>query len=126
MPNPNHLTKVQRGIISNVLQTRYAEIERKTVLRLDGNTQAELARTRNQSEPHEALQGDGELEVEAAQADLQSKAFDALTMAMDRIHGTAYGLCTDCGEPIRFERLRAEPETLRCLACETIFEARRV
>jgi len=103
MLKQNHLTKVQRGIISNVLQTRYAEKEREAALRPSDFSEVELA---------------GE--------HMQTDAFNALTAAMDRIHSPNFGLCTDCKEPIPFERLRAEPATLRCLACETIFEARRV
>ncbi len=126
MPNPNHLTKVQRGIISNVLQTRYAESERQAALRMAGQTQVEWAGERMHNEPHEANQSDGDMEVESALSDMQSEAFKGLTAAMDRIHGAAYGICVDCKEPIAFERLRAQPDALRCLACETIFEARRV
>jgi DnaK suppressor protein len=126
MPNPNHLTKVQRGIISNVLQTRYAESERQAALRMGVSTQADLAMERMQSEPHEAQVNDGDQEVEAALSDMQSDAFNELSAAMDRIHGPTYGACADCKMPIAFERLRAVPEALRCLACETIFEAKQV
>jgi DnaK suppressor protein len=126
MPNPNHLTKVQRGIIGNVLQTRYAEVERQAALRMNAGTQVERANERMHTEPHDANQSDGDLEVEASLSDMQSEAFNGLTAAMDRIHGPDYGICVDCKQPIAFERLRAQPDTLRCLACETIFEARRV
>jgi DnaK suppressor protein len=126
MPKKTHLTKVQRGIISNVLQTRYAEKEREAALRLGSLSEVEFAGERMQTEPHEANQSDGDREVEATLSDMQSETFKALTVAMDRIHSPDFGLCTDCKDPIPFERLRAEPATLRCLACEVIFEARRV
>jgi RNA polymerase-binding transcription factor DksA len=126
MPNPNHLTKVQRGIIGNVLQTRYAEVERQAALHMNGETQVERANERMQTEPHEGNQNDGDLEVEGSLSDMQSETFKALTAAMDRIHGPDYGICVDCKQPIAFARLRAQPDALRCLACETIFEARRL
>jgi RNA polymerase-binding transcription factor DksA len=29
-----------------------------------------------------------------------------------------YGACSDCGEPIAFDRLKVEPWALRCIGCE--------
>jgi DnaK suppressor protein len=37
--------------------------------------------------------------------------------ALERIENGTYGTCEACGEPIGDARLRAVPETRRCLGC---------
>ena len=41
-----------------------------------------------------------------------------LEAARARIAAGGYGVCADCGADIDFERLRAAPGTLRCIACQ--------
>ncbi|HVJ22771.1 MAG TPA: TraR/DksA C4-type zinc finger protein [Burkholderiales bacterium] len=38
--------------------------------------------------------------------------------ALRRLDDGSYGVCTDCGVEIGFERLHAEPEAARCLDCQ--------
>ncbi|MDO9188717.1 MAG: TraR/DksA C4-type zinc finger protein, partial [Sulfurimicrobium sp.] len=33
-----------------------------------------------------------------------------------------YGVCGDCGEAIRFERLQAYPTAVRCVNCQQQYE----
>jgi RNA polymerase-binding transcription factor DksA len=47
----------------------------------------------------------------------------ALEDALRRIANETFGHCIDCGEPIRYERLRAVPWTLRCEADEERVES---
>lgn len=42
--------------------------------------------------------------------------------ARARLADGSYGVCADCREDIGFERLRAAPGTLRCVACQTRHE----
>ena len=37
--------------------------------------------------------------------------------AIDRIKSGQYGQCSQCGEPIAPERLKAQPTATRCIAC---------
>ena len=37
--------------------------------------------------------------------------------ARRRLDDGSYGICTDCGADIGFERLHAEPEAARCIEC---------
>ena len=34
----------------------------------------------------------------------------------------SYGICSNCGQDIGFERLRANPGAERCIHCQTLFE----
>jgi DnaK suppressor protein len=45
-----------------------------------------------------------------------------LEAARERIAGGDYGVCVDCGRDIGFERLRAAPSAIRCIACQTLHE----
>jgi RNA polymerase-binding transcription factor DksA len=38
--------------------------------------------------------------------------------ARRRLDDGNYGICTDCGADIAFERLHAEPEAARCIDCQ--------
>lgn len=41
-----------------------------------------------------------------------------LLKALDKIDQGDYGECEDCGEDIRFERLKARPTAQLCIACK--------
>ena len=41
-----------------------------------------------------------------------------ITAAEQRIAGGRYGLCTDCAEPVGYERLKAYPSAKRCMPCQ--------
>jgi len=45
-----------------------------------------------------------------------------LEAAHERIANGDYGVCVDCGRDIGFERLRATPSAIRCIACQTLHE----
>jgi RNA polymerase-binding protein DksA len=45
--------------------------------------------------------------------------------ALERIRDGSYGVCTDCGEDVTWERLEAYPTAKRCIACQTRHEAAR-
>lgn len=47
----------------------------------------------------------------------------ALQAALKRIKNGIYGICTDCGEVIKIERLRANPSAHRCVNCQEVHEA---
>jgi DnaK suppressor protein len=38
--------------------------------------------------------------------------------ARRRLDDGTYGICTDCGADVGFDRLRAEPEAARCIDCQ--------
>lgn len=45
-----------------------------------------------------------------------------LEVARMRMEGGTYGICTDCGTQIGYERLRVNPGAVRCVACQTRYE----
>ncbi len=49
----------------------------------------------------------------------------AIQQAQERMADGSYGSCIDCGQPIPFERLKAQPSASRCIVCQTRFEQGR-
>jgi DnaK suppressor protein len=47
-----------------------------------------------------------------------------VSAAMRRVQAEDFGVCTDCGVDIPFDRLKVEPWATRCVACESAQEAR--
>lgn len=43
--------------------------------------------------------------------------------ALDRLSRGAFGICTECGDPIGIERLKVQPMTPLCLDCKRSLEA---
>ncbi|HEX6530368.1 MAG TPA: TraR/DksA family transcriptional regulator [Burkholderiales bacterium] len=62
--------------------------------------------------------------TEVSQAELarDSDELRAIESACRRIVDGSYGVCVDCGAEIGFERLHAEPEAPRCVACQVRHE----
>lgn len=69
------------------------------------------------------LTGDGalaeaEFERDVAGAGQVRAALMALVAAERRLAKGEYGLCEDCGKPIGFARLDAQPAASRCVRCQ--------
>jgi len=122
MTRAHLLSPQQRGNLADVLQLRLATLERHSDTQLDDLTQAQHAYQTLQQDLDDAPQRSGAEEVEAAVADIDSREFSAVTQALLRIHSADYGLCVDCHLSIAFERLQLEPQALRCITCQTLFE----
>jgi RNA polymerase-binding protein DksA len=45
--------------------------------------------------------------------------------ARERLSAGTYGVCTDCGEAIAYERLLAYPTAKRCIHCQRLHEQRK-
>lgn len=74
--------------------------------------------------------------VDAALTDTTLAADDAIVSqdaadvrdihaARERISAGVYGICTDCGEVIAYERLLAYPTAKRCIHCQRLYEKER-
>lgn len=42
--------------------------------------------------------------------------------ALKRMQNGQFGTCIDCGEPIKLDRLKAQPAAARCIACQSRYE----
>ncbi len=122
MPSTTPLSQDQRAALAVLLQSRLAGLESDRASQLQGLTRVESARRTLLQDADDASQRAGEHEVEGIVADIDSDEFNAVLDALQRIHGAGYGLCVDCEADIPFDRLRIEPQTLRCAPCQTLHE----
>ncbi len=80
--------------------------------------------------PRRAEETDDDGAAEAARhADVAhlSRTADELAQvdaALARVAAGIYGECADCGEPIGFARLTANPAAVRCAPCQSRYEKR--
>lgn len=119
---PLRLSPVQRLEFAALLESRRADHERLSNSQREGQSQVESARRVSLQDADDASQRAGIHEVEDIVADIDSGDYAAIRDALERIHGPAYGLCVDCRAAIPFGRLRVEPQTLRCITCQTLHE----
>jgi DnaK suppressor protein len=122
MPTTVHLSPAQRKHLLDALSLQLAQLTRQRAMRLQGQSETAHANQTRQEDADDATQRAGDREVEAAVADIDSAEFDSVTAALLRMHGIGYGRCSDCDAPIPYARLNAEPQALRCVACQTIYE----
>lgn len=114
----NHLTPEQISEITAELGTVLRRLERSMhateeslqPVELDQSAVGRLSRI-------DALQNQG-LTRNLRERE-QAKLAQVVT-ALERLEGSEYGLCTECGVEIPFARLQVFPETPNCTACSPV------
>jgi DnaK suppressor protein len=61
-------------------------------------------------------------DLDQADASRDLSELRTLDTARARMDEGSYGICSNCGQDIGFERLRANPAAERCIQCQTQFE----
>jgi DnaK suppressor protein len=115
----------QRATLREVLLARRSEMVQEMESLHGGDSRVQHAREVLLQDADDVTQRDADREVDLARTDRLARAISAVDAALERIERDDYGHCGDCDAPIPFERLRANPQALRCFACETALEARR-
>jgi len=108
------LTAGQRALLEAALVQRQHQLDRQIEEQQQGLSRADHAR--------EVLQREGERELGMALADRELQELGAVSTALRRLDSGSYGRCSDCDADIPFDRLKAEPWALRCVACESRHE----
>ena len=58
--------------------------------------------------------------------DIQTRRIRKIERAIDKCEEGTYGFCEICGQPITTDRLKKYPESITCLACQSIIEKKRI
>jgi len=61
-------------------------------------------------------------DLDQADASRDLSELRTLDAARARMDEGSYGICSNCGQDIGFQRLRANPAAERCIQCQTQFE----
>ena len=109
-------------MLANLLRSPLVDLGHGRESQLQDQSQVESARETLLQDADDASQRSGEHEVEGIVSDIDSGEFNAVSDAVQRVHRADYGLCIDCQAAIPFDRLRLEPQALRCAACQTLHE----
>lgn len=117
-----HLTAGQRALLESSLQLRQSQLDRRLAEHHGGVSRAEHAHEMLEQDSDDAPQREGERELDMALSDLETRELGAVNQALARLGAGSYGICADCEVEIPYDRLKAEPWALRCVACETRLE----
>jgi RNA polymerase-binding transcription factor DksA len=114
------LTVDQLNAIEHRLDSRAAQLRQEIAglpQRIEERALAEVDDAKDAADL-EARTVVADAEVERDLAELRD-----IGAARKRIVEGRYGSCLDCGSDIDPRRLLAQPQTLRCLACQAVVEA---
>ena len=114
-----HLTAGQRAQLKERLLLRQHELDQRLARELGSGGRAAHAREVLQQDSDDAPQRAADREVDLVRHDSELRELGAVSLALRRLDGPEFGWCVDCGEAITFDRLKAEPWALRCVACES-------
>jgi DnaK suppressor protein len=108
-----------------------AEALRATLLQLRGTLTQQLADVERGSKPVDLDEPIGRLsrmdalqqqQMASANAAAARRRLGLVGRALTALDDESYGECLTCEEPIELARLRARPETPRCLRCQGALE----
>ena len=120
-----HLTAGQRALLQAELELRQEELRRQLAVHQEGRTRVEHARDVLAQDYDDAPQRAMDREVDQALTEFDTQELGAIGRALQRVHDDDFGLCIACGGEIPFDRLKIEPQALRCVTCESRRESAR-
>jgi DnaK suppressor protein len=115
----SHLSAGQRALLRAELELRRNQLDKQISLHQEGRTRVQHARDVLERDYDDAPQRAMDREVDMALSDIDSQELGLIGRALVRIDSEDFGACSDCGNDIPFDRLKAEPFALRCVACES-------
>jgi len=114
------LTSSQINKLANHLKLKQAELE----LQLEGSRQSTEPVTLDQQAVGRVSRMDAIQQQQMAVANREQSTLllKLVSAALLRIKSGEYGYCLQCGEPVAFARLDAQPFTPNCLNCQSAME----
>ena len=119
---PAHLTSGQMTLLDHKLRARCEALRRELAVHQQGESRVDHAQAIRTQDNDDAPQRASERELDQARTEQLLRELSAIGAALDRINDEQYGDCLECGAPISFARLSAEPWALRCIACQSRHE----
>lgn len=116
------LSGAQRAELERLLHTRLQTMQDQVTTHRQELGLVDHASALLAQDADDAPQRASDREVDQALTDIDQQQLDALGQALRRVHDADFGLCRDCELPIPYARLEVEPEAMRCVTCQAIFE----
>ena len=114
------LTSRQISKLTRLLRLKETELE----LQLEGSRQSTEPVTLDQQAVGRVSRMDAiqQQQMAVANRDQLTLQFKLVSAALRRVKSGEYGRCLQCGEPIAFARLEAQPFAPNCLDCQSTIE----
>ncbi|MBT9491959.1 MAG: TraR/DksA C4-type zinc finger protein [Paucibacter sp.] len=116
------LTPGQYAVLEAALLQRQGSLEQELQTQLGEQGRVEHAREQLLQDADGEHAHATDREVDLARSDANLEALRQVNAALQRLRDAEFGLCSDCGAAIAFERLNANPEVLRCITCQAAKE----
>ncbi len=117
------LTQAQIRHLSRLMDERY-EGERNEIVAVTQRAREQLDDGASTDRVDAALM-ESTLAADDAVVNQDVEDVRDIHAARDRLSAGSYGICTDCGETIAYERLLAYPTAKRCIRCQRVHEQAR-
>ena len=118
------LTTAERGTLAKQLEERRRVLRSELSAKLNAQDNPALLGLRNRmEETDDWAVADLETALDVAEVWRDVGELREVEAALLRIKDGSYGECIDCGKPIPFARLHANPSASRCIACQEKVEA---
>lgn len=118
-----HLTAGQRALLEAELEEREGQLGRRLAEHTGGMTRAERAHELLEQAQDDVPARESERGMDEAFSEMEARELAAVRQALARLRDGEYGICAECDGEIPYDRLRAEPWAVRCVACEGAREA---
>src|SRR5690349_17197469 len=118
------LTTAERGTLAKQLEERRRVLRSELSAKLNAQDNPALLGLRNRmEETDDWAVADLETALDVAEVSRDVGELREVEAALLRMKDGSYGECIDCGKPIPFARLHANPSASRCIACQEKVEA---
>ena len=118
------LTAAELGTLASHLEARRRATRAELQAKLNAQDNPALLGLRNRmEETDDWAVADLETALDVAEVSRDAAELREVEIAQGRVQDGTYGTCQDCGEPIPYARLAANPSAPRCIACQEKLEA---
>lgn len=114
-----HLTTAQRETLRRQLTERSAVLRGEIAEALHHSAAPAALGVGDHAEVGDEAEADLESSIELAGMERDAQELNGVLEALALMENGRYGMCADCGAPIAYERLLAQPQAPRCIRCET-------
>lgn len=122
--NPR-FTHGQRALLESALLQRQHALDQRLDEHTEGHTRAEHARDLLLQDSDDLTRRQDERDRDMARTDRDLQSIGTVSQALRRLQGDDFGVCTECGDDIPFDRLMVEPWAVRCIDCQAAHESGR-
>lgn len=121
----NNLTASQRDELAQRLASRRQTLRAEVQRELENSDDPRVVGFKNElAATEDWVLADILADLDIAMVTRDIAELAEVEAALARINDGSYGTCVDCGEPIGWPRLNAQPTADRCIACQEKLEQR--